>query len=96
MKFSGVLNNGLNETWSAIDPDTAIFQLMTSDQPGPPTGGWLEHRIEDYVVHGGTFPLPIPRDLDCCSPRLYQLYARTDTDLSWRFDTGCLDLDKDL
>ncbi|KAL9633523.1 MAG: hypothetical protein Q9164_004651 [Protoblastenia rupestris] len=96
VKFSGTLNNGLNETWSAIDPDTAIFQLMTSDQPGPPTGGWLEHRIEDYVVHGGAFPLPIPRDLDCCSPRLYQLYARTETDLSWRFNTRCLDLDKDL
>ena len=53
-RFGGFLSNdSKNEVWSVTEPDGSDYWLANP----PANGSWLKHRIERFVVDGGSFPL---------------------------------------
>ena len=60
VRLSGFLSNGLDEIWCLLDPDQSDYWRDVDGRPEE--GSCLKHRIEQFVVEGGTCPLPMPHE----------------------------------
>ena len=60
VRLGGYLSNGLDEVWCLHDPDESDYWHDVGTRPEE--GSCLKHRIERYIVEGGTCPLPSPHD----------------------------------
>ena len=58
VRLDGNLSNGWNEGWSAVDHNKSDDWHFVGERPEEVP--CLKHRVERYVVEGGTCPLPLP------------------------------------
>ena len=58
--LGGFLINEFDEAWSLWDPDKPTHNLKVHERPK--SGSCLKHRIERFIVEGGTCPLPMPHE----------------------------------
>ena len=83
VRLNGVLSNQSDEVWLSSDPD----ERHNDGKSWYPTDGpCLKHRIERFVVEGGTFPLPMPSD--AVRARVWGNIVY-DRDWSWILDLEC-------
>lgn len=79
-RLGGILSNGLDEAWELRDPDESEFWRDACGRPKE--GSCLKHRIERFVVEGGTCPLPTPH---AAKESGGWSYIDLGGDRSWRF-----------
>ena len=60
IRLGGYLSNELDETWCSHDPDESDYWRYVDGRPEE--GSCLKHRIERFIVEGGTCPLPMPHE----------------------------------
>lgn len=60
VRLSGYLSNEWDEAWLIHDPDESEYWYHRDLRPEE--GSCLKHRIERFIVEGGTCPLPMPHE----------------------------------
>ena len=79
VRLNGILSNRWDEAWCSTNPDERSAHDNFWYRVGNPC---LKHKIERFVVEGGTFPLPAPDDIIKAGD--WQ-HIQFDNDGSWEF-----------
>lgn len=89
VQLNGNYSNSRDEAWPIHDPSDANYWWCMGTPKGkiPPVGSCLKHRIEQFLVEGGNFPLPVPK------ARMPWQYLSFPGDDSWSFDYRSLESD---
>ena len=86
LRLGGYLSNGLDEAWCLHDPDES--EHWHNRDLRLEEGSCLKHRIERYIVEGGTCPLPMPHEAKASGG---WNYIDSGGDSSWAFTSELLE-----